>query len=761
MENNMFGKVLIFIFLLSITLTTFGQTPTANITGSVIDLKNAGIGGAVVIATNQNSGRTVETTTDKTGNFNFEDLSIGNWELTVRAPHFLSSSKRIELTEKGYKVNIRLNIESVSATVEVESDDRSIELQRVPGSTEIVTRQKIANTPAANLKDIFSFTPGVLAQPRFGSDEVQFSVRGSGLRNNYHSRGINIFINGMPYGDADGFSDFESLEFLTVRRVELWKGANALRFSGNTSGGALNIVTETGETSFPLEIRLQAGSFGTYKGYISTGGTRGRFGYFVGVSDTEMKGYREHSNQGRRRLFANFTFKYNDKTDLFADVIYANVGERYPGALTYEDFRLNPRMAHPEDLLADWGRFMNYTRGGIGIKRLIGSRHELTANFSFQYRQLMHPIFNVLDQHVRTFTGEIKYSYSGSRNRFVAGFVTQATLNGERRFENNLGNNGAMVSHFDGVSNNLGFFAENQFDITPKFTLVAGVRIDNARRNFKDLFYSDGDQSDERTYNVIAPKVGFVWRFLENGQLFANFSRSYEPPIFPELTSYGSTTGFLPLTAQDTWQAETGIRGTTLAGRVSYEIAFYNSEIKGEILNQNLEPFPGAPFTIPSFRNIPRSRHTGFELFADVKLSDDLFGSKGSLKWINAYTFSHFKFTSDAQYENNFIPGQPEHLLRSELRYDHSKGIWFAPNLDWSPKKYYVNSSNSAVNNSYAVLNLRMGFDRRRYGIFLEAGNLTDRNYSASVVVDDATGRFYEPSNGRSIQAGITYRFGH
>ena len=42
---------------------------------------------------------------------------------------------------------------------------------------------------------------------RFGAaDETQFSIRGSGLRNNFHLRGVNILVNSMPYRLADGVS---------------------------------------------------------------------------------------------------------------------------------------------------------------------------------------------------------------------------------------------------------------------------------------------------------------------------------------------------------------------------------------------------------------------------------------------------------------------------------------------------------------------------------------------------------------------------
>ena len=61
--------------------------------------------------------------------------------------------------------------------------------------------------------------PGLFekVQPGFGADESQFSIRGSGLRSNFHERGVNLFINGTPYQDADGFSDFEAIELQAVR----------------------------------------------------------------------------------------------------------------------------------------------------------------------------------------------------------------------------------------------------------------------------------------------------------------------------------------------------------------------------------------------------------------------------------------------------------------------------------------------------------------------------------------------------------------
>ena len=71
-----------------------------------------------------------------------------------------------------------------------------------------------------------------------------------------------------------------------------------------------------------------------------------------------------------------------------------------------------------------------------------------------------------------------------------------------------------------------------------------------------------------------------------------------------------------------------------------------------------------------------------------------------------------------------------------------------------------MDSANTASNDKYAVLNVRAGFDRQRWGLFFEASNLTDRLYSAAVQVDNEVGRFFEPSNGRSAYIGVRYRFG-
>ena len=134
----------------------------------------------------------------------------------------------------------------------------------------------------------------------------------------------------------------------------------------------------------------------------------------------------------------------------------------------------------------------------------------------------------------------------------------------------------------------------------------------------------------------------------------------------------------------------------------------------------NVQPFPGAPFTIPRFTNIDRSRHSGVEFGADRRARPRRGQEHGPgchrairLATRVAYTYSRFVYVDDPVFNNNYIPGAPQHFIRGELRYDHLSGFWIAPSVEWVPTGYFVNSENTVRTPSYALGSVRMGFDHK------------------------------------------------
>jgi iron complex outermembrane receptor protein len=186
----------------------------------------------------------------------------------------------------------------------------------------------------------------------------------------------------------------------------------------------------------------------------------------------------------------------------------------------------------------------------------------------------------------------------------------------------------------------------------------------------------------------------------------------------------------------------------------------YDIELTDEILNINVQPFPNAPFTVPSYRNADRTRHYGLE----AGLAWQVTGAEASdgrdrLTARLAYTLATFRYVSDSVFDGNDLPGAPRHHVNAELRYEHPSGLALAPRVEWVPASYFVNSENTVKNDAWATLGLRAEWSVREAGLtaFIEGRNLLDERYAASVQVDNAAGRFYEPAEGRSVYAGLRW----
>jgi len=695
-------------------------------------------------------------------------------------------------------------------------EDVKQELARRPGSNILIEEKQITETRAINLQDVLQFSPGVRFQSRFGADEGQFQIRGTTLRTNYHHRGINILINGIFFGDADGFSDFESIDLMAYERIEVYKGANALRYGANSIGGAINFVPRTGYSASTLQMRMLAGSFGMVSGQVSSGKVTQPFqvgsmsatmDYYISVSGNRQDGFQDNSQQARERINANIGIQLGNHQEIRAYFLQSSVAERLPGSLTNEQLFFNRRQAGgisppgappffacvTNNQTCNWGRYYNLQRIGIAYHNEFAPNQyfEIIPYFSNQYED--HPIYQTLRLHSYNVGGEIRYvnsnSLFGKNNSFVMGFQPRYGDQRQDRYVNINGSIGAMTNRYRAKSTYFGAYAEDAFDATKDFTIVFGGRWDyTGRQATVDNYGPAGNPFNPNTpsvltgtqrplqhFDAISPKVGFVYRTTSTSQLYFNASRAYEAPINIELLSSfnanGSpNTGFLNLDAQRAWQLEFGHRGTSADKRYTWDVTVYNLEMQKEILTTIIN-------NTGTFQNANGTRHTGVEAGGAMVLKKGLFaqggpGKEDSLQTRVAYTWSRFKFTDDVRgggiggpnvliaKAGNTVAGAPEHSLSMELRYDHPAGWWIAPNVEWSMSGFYTDYLNTIKNPSYFVVNMRSGYTINDHWIlFAEGRNLTDKTYAGAVVVNDQFNRFANPALGISAFAGVEYKF--
>lgn len=625
-------------------------------------------------------------------------------------------------------------------------------IQRTPGAVEIVPDTAFKNTPVQHIKDILGYVPGVITQPRMG-DDARISIRGSGLSRAYGARGIVLLLDGVPMNTSDGLVDFFEVDPSAYRYVEVFKGANALRYGANALGGAINLVTPTGYDAIRLDGRVDGGSFGYVKGQASTGGVSGHLDWFVTASGQRIDGYRDHSGGNALRANANVGYRFSPTAETRFYVTAARTRQLIPGEVSKEQALGAPREANPVWVDQDQARDVNSVRLANKTTLRFG-RTTLELGGFYNDRHVMHPIYQWLDYTVDDYGGFVRViddgSFGGLRNRLVLGAnVHNGTIDTEQ-FVNTGGEKGAPTTSMVDKSANVSAYAEDSLFLHPNLAVVAGVQYLHAKRDRTDRFLSDGDQSGSETFDLWSPKLGLLWDVDPTWQVFANVSRSGEVPSFD-----ANVISAPALKAQRATSFEIGTRGRK--GAIGWDLSLYRAELRNE-----LQCLTTAPWALCTQINVDRTVHQGLEAGLDATVLRSAIASGDSILVNTAYTWNDFRFDDDVLYGDNRMPGVPTHHLRAEVLYKHQNGFYAGPNIEWSPKSYFADNANSLSVDPFALLNFKAGYDLGSgISTYLEGRNLTDKRYISTVAIAGTASEaseIFNPGTGRAVFAGLRFR---
>ena len=646
-----------------------------------------------------------------------------------------------------------------SLTVPATAQARAL-IERTPGGVALVPDTAFKSGPANTIKDILGWVPGVIAQTRWGPDG-RISIRGSGLTRSYGNRGINPYMDGIPIGTADGLFDLFEIDPTAYRYVEVYKGANGLRYGSNSLGGAINFVMPTGRDASPFEARVDAGSFGYLKSQVSTAGAHGPADYFVTASAQREDGYREHSKTDTERLNANFGYQFSPDAETR---FYLNAGRwraEIPGELTKSAALTNPRAANPEFVLQNQQRNIDSVRVANKTTLRFDSTTVDFGIFGLD-RHVDHPIFQYLDFTARDYGGFARATddrfIGGFRNRLITGVnIHNGTIDINQYVNLPGAVKGALASSNLWKSKNVSAYGENSFFFLPNVAFVAGGQFMHAVRDQQDRFLSNGDQSGHRTWDIFTPKVGMLWDVDPGWQVFGNISRSAEVPTFDVNTFAAPSSSNVD--AQTATTYEIGTRGRR--PDVTWDVALYRANIRNELqcLTVVVNPF----FTNPCVTtNADRTVHQGIEAGLGVAFLKSIFAQEDRF-WFNAvYTYSDFRFDGDARWGNNRLPGAPPHSIRAEVLYKNPNGFYAGPNVEWMPQAFFADNANTLTVDPYALLNFKVGYDKGTgWSGYIEGRNLLDTRYISTTVTvgnADPTMALFNPGTGRAVYGGLRYR---
>lgn len=624
----------------------------------------------------------------------------------------------------------------------------------VAGGANVVDAAQYKQGRVSTMSDALQFSPGVFIASRFGAEEARLSIRGSGLQRTFHMRGIQLLQDGVPLNLADGSVDFQAVEPLSARYVEVFRGANALQYGGTTLGGAVNFVSPSGLSAPALAARVEAGSFGYRRAQVSAAGKTERADWFVAGSTFHQDGFRRHARQDTQRISGNLGLVLSDAVETRFFINAVKTDSALPGALTGAEMRAAPRQADPGTITGDQHRDFDLVRLSSKTTFRLGQAQRLEVGAYYSYKSLFHPIFQVLQQDSDDYGINARYvsdaSLFGRKNRLVVGVALAKGKLQDDRFANVGGLGGARTAQAKQHSANRTIFVENQHYVLPSTALILGAQAVEATRRLDDSFLANGDNSVNQTYRRVSPRFGVLYEPARDVQVYGNISGSYEPPTFGELAGGPNVT---PVDAQRAMTVEIGSRGQSghAWGRLQWDVAVYRASVRKELLTLN------DPAGIPlGTLNARKTVHQGIE--AGVEAG---FGKAWTLR--ASYLLSDFRFDGDPVYGNRRLAGVPRQTAAAELLYTMGNGVYFGPNIR-AAAATAVDHANSLWAAGYGIVGFKLGQRMNdRFSWFIDARNLADKVHAATTnVVADAKGndgRYFYPGDGRSVYAGIEIKY--
>lgn len=638
---------------------------------------------------------------------------------------------------------------SVPATVETLEEARE-RLDARAGGTGIVDGERYRDGRVSTLADALGFATGVFIQPRFGAEEARMSIRGSGIQRTFHGRGIELLQDGSPLNLADGGFDFQAVEPLSARYIEVYRGANALEYGAATLGGAVNFVSPTGYDAAAASLRAEGGGYGYARAQAALAGNDGFAHAYLSASAFAQDGFREHARQETWRLFGNAGWRFGDTLDGRLYLTHVDTRSELPGNLTLAQAMDDPRSANAGAVAGDQRRDFRLDRLGARLAWTPSDASSVLVSAYLADKSLHHPIFQVLDQDSRDAGLDLRWrnqsDLAGRRNVFVAGLALAQGRIHDDRHANVGGQAGDRTNLLSLRARNAKLYVENQAWLSDRWAVSLGAQALRSTRRSRDRFVTSADESFDVDFRGVSPKLGLLFQAGANSRLYANLSGSLEPPSFSEITGGPAAT---LVDEQRATTLELGWR--THRDDLDVDFSLYHARVRDELLS--LSDGNGNPLgTI----NAERTLHRGIELGIDWRFA-------ARLAWSLNALVNDFRFDRDRVYGNNQLAGIPREQLRTMLRWQLSDRAFLAPNVEWVPRGYRIDHANSFSAPGYHVVGLKVGGDLgERCDWFVDARNLQDRRWIASTnVVADARGldaANFLPGDGRSVYVGLEWR---
>jgi Fe(3+) dicitrate transport protein len=629
-----------------------------------------------------------------------------------------------------------------------------------------------SNLSNSTIRTIFATVPGVNVWEMSGNGfQVNIGSRGT---DTHRSNEVNMRQNGYnTNSDLFGYpEDHYTPQFDAVDQIQIVRGSAALQF-GSQFGGMVNYKMKEGDSTkvFGIQSEQSAGSNHYFNSFNSVGGKSGKWSYYGYFASRTGDGYRKSSTFDGQWFYGNIKYQFNDKISLALQFSRVNFKEQDAGGLTDAQFNADSRQAT---------RNRNFFDPEINIPALLfnyklgaQTKLEITSHVISGQRNSVQFLAN---PNVADTINKKTNNYNPRQvdRDFYLGFTTEARLltryklgdltstltSGIRYFTEKTTRDqkaaGTTGSDYDlttlspyGIAldlstHNYAAFAENIFQITPKFTITPGTRyeiintsLDGVIDNAKDYV----SYVNKRHFPLFG--TGLQYQLTSSTQLYGNISQAYKPFTYANIIP-GNDLAVVDPNLKDTrgYSTDLGYRGN--AGNIfNFDFDLYYVYYGDKVGNLTKTDANNQTFIYTT--NIGNAVARGAEVYTELSLWH-IFDqqSNNDIRVFNAFSYDHARYTSgtlstgtiNISLNGKWLEGTPQIINRAGLTYlNHS----ISTTLQMSyVGKNYTDANNTVFNPTglsgvvpaYHVFDWSFNYNfLQHYHIFSNINNLLNAKY--------------------------------
>jgi len=576
----------------------------------------------------------------------------------------------------------------------VTAQRREESAQNVGIALSVINGDTLKAHAVSKVNDLQNTTPSLEVEPAFGSGQPQFRLRGVGFidytANNSSPVGVNLDQVPLPFPVQTQGQLFD------IERVEILRGPQGTLYGRNTTGGAVNFITNRPTDEFHAGIAAQYGSHDAFdaEGYVSgplADTLKGRISWAVAEGGAWQRNRLTGGKLGRQNKVAgrvqlewhpseSFDLRLNlhgsaDKSDanglqFFRDydpnggVVVPSPKPVIPADSSpyLTGWSLQPGFAQTVGISPDTRPSLDNTNNGVDLTaslRLDGvSLTSITA-----YNKLLRREFADWDgsqyaasdvyfrDTVKVFSQEFRVASTGTGPLGWVGGIYYSNEKFAESFFSDF-NESPLVSGTahttstqDGKS--LGVFGQGELKFDERWRAVLGLRYEHESRDLNDLNTSfeipnvvviptlTGPQNRSFSNSDVSGKVGLEYHPLDRVLLYATISRGVKSGGY-NIHNTTSPLGVGPFQPEKLLAYELGIKSdVTSTLRINASVFYYDYKDQ-QVLSKTLDAVSQSYIGI--FVNAPKSEIHGGELelvwrpIPDLSISQYLGYKEGKFK---------------------------------------------------------------------------------------------------------------------------------